>query len=110
MYIFQPDRVLLAQQVKKYSHYINGRVLDVGAGDFSRYISFFNHKEYIKMDIKKSENIDVVGRVEDLPFENDSFDSVVCTQVFEHVANPFKAASEIYRVLKKGGHCLITVP
>lgn len=110
MYIFQPDRFLLFQQIKKYSFYIKGKVLDVGAGDFSRYRGLFTCEEYIKLDIKKSENIDVVGRVEDLPFKNDSFDSVVCTQVFEHVDNPFKAASEIYRVLKKGGHCLITVP
>ena len=98
------------EQIKKYSPYIKGRVLDVGAGSYSRYIDFFKYQEYVKMDIELGENVDVVGRAEDIPFEQETFDSIVCTQVFEHLADPFKAASEIYRVLKNGGHCLITVP
>lgn len=110
MYIFQPERYLLKQQVKKYSHYIKGRVLDVGAGEFSRYQDLFKCDEYIKMDIKKSDNVDVVGSAESIPFQDETFDSVVCTQVFEHLKNPQKAAAEISRVLKKGGICLLTVP
>jgi len=62
------------------------------------------------MDIEKSENIDVVGSAESIPFEDETFDSIVCTQVFEHLKNPQKAAAEISRVLKKGGSCLLTVP
>jgi len=110
MYIFQPDRYLLKQQVKKYSHYIKGKVLDVGAGKFSRYRSLFACDKYIKMDVEKSNNIDVLGSAENIPFDNETFDSIVCTQVFEHLKVPNKAAREIHRVLKKDGYCLITVP
>ena len=110
MYIYQPSRILLKQQVKKQSHYIKGKVLDVGAGDFSRYESLFNCKEYIKMDTEKNNNIDLIGRAENMPFEDGRFDSIVCTQVFEHLDQPFKVAEEIRRVLKKGGICLLTVP
>jgi len=110
MYIYQPSRILLKQQIKKQSHYIKGKVLDIGAGDFSRYESFFDCKEYIKMDIEKNNNVDVVGRAEKIPFEDGSFDSVICTQVFEHLDKPFEAAKEIGRVLKKGGICLLTIP
>ncbi len=109
-YIYQPDRILLDKQIEKYHYYIKGRVLDIGAGSFSRYADFFNFREYIKMDIESGDNIDVVGRAENIPFKDQNFDSVVCTQVFEHLTKPLKAASEIYRVLKKGGHCLFTVP
>ena len=41
----------------------------------------------------------------DLPFENDSFDVVVCSHVYEHVPDPYRMFSEIHRVLKKGGIC-----
>ncbi|MFZ5559786.1 MAG: class I SAM-dependent methyltransferase [Patescibacteria group bacterium] len=108
--IYQPVRVLLEEQVKKYSHYIKGKVLDVGAGSFSRYEGLFNCSEYIKMDVEKGNNVDIVGRAENIPFKNESFDSVVCTEVFEHLEDPYKAAGEIYRVLKRGGYCLITTP
>ena len=110
MYIYKPTRILLDEQMKKYGHYIKGKVLDVGAGSYSRYIDFFNYQEYIKMDVEPGKNIDVVGSVENIPFEGETFDAVVCTEVFEHLPEPFKPASEIYRVLKKGGHRLVTVP
>jgi ubiquinone/menaquinone biosynthesis C-methylase UbiE len=56
------------------------------------------------------EGIDVAGSIYDIPFPDESFDSIVCTQVFEHLAYPWKAVKEIRRVLKKGGCVLITVP
>ncbi len=47
---------------------------------------------------------------EGLPFENASFDCVTCLEVIEHLIFPEKAISEISRVLKPGGHVIITVP
>jgi len=110
MYIFQPDRFLLQEQVKKYSSYIKGRVLDIGAGEYTRYRNFFDCEEYIKMDVGKSENVDVIGSIENIPLIDASVDSVVCTQVFEHLKHPQKSAEEVFRVLKKGGYLLVTVP
>lgn len=110
MYIFQPDRYLLEKQIKKASGHISGRVLDVGAGEFERYGGLFKCQEYIKMDIKQISNIDVVGSADNIPFADSSFESIICTQVFEHLADPLKASKEIYRVLKMGGKLLVTVP
>jgi SAM-dependent methyltransferase len=110
MYIFQPDRYLLKKQVNKFSKYIKGKVLDVGAGDFGRYEGFFSGEEYLKMDVKRGDNVDMVGSAENIPLPDGSVDSVVCTQVFEHLKYPERSAREIYRVLKTGGHCLVTVP
>ena len=44
-----------------------------------------------------------VGNVYDLPFPDGSFDAVFAHTVFEHLSEPEKAISEIYRVLKAGG-------
>jgi ubiquinone/menaquinone biosynthesis C-methylase UbiE len=40
-----------------------------------------------------------------LPFDDNSFDVVVCSHVYEHVADPYKMFSEIRRVLREDGIC-----
>ena len=45
-----------------------------------------------------------------MPYPSNSFDSIVCTEVFEHVQNDSLLASELFRVLKPGGHLMVTVP
>ncbi len=107
---FQPDRYLLKKQIKKNSHFIKGVVLDAGSGNSRRYKSFFKFDKYMTLDINSSGKPDIVGSVENIPLDNDSVDSVVSTQVLEHIKNPPKAVEEFYRILKPGGYCLATVP
>jgi len=45
-----------------------------------------------------------------LPFEDNSFDFITCLEVIEHLILPQQALSEMHRVLKPGGHVVITVP
>ena len=108
--IFQPDRYLIKKQIKKYSHYIKGVVLDAGSGKIRRYKSFFKFEKYLTLDINSKNNPDIIGSVLDISLNENSVDSIISTQVLEHVKNPAKAVNEFYRVLKPGGHCLITVP
>lgn len=108
--MFQPDRYLLKKQIKKYTHYMKGVVLDAGSGNGERYKKFFKFEKYLTLDIKPDSGADIIGSVENIPLENNSVDSVISTQVLEHVKNPQKAVSEFYRVLKSRGHCLVTVP
>ncbi len=110
MYIYQLDRILLRSQIKSAMPCIKGRVLNVGSGAVERYKLLSDVTEYIRMDIEKGQNVDVVGRAEAIPFPDRSFDSIISTQVFEHVENPEQAAREFGRVLKKGGSVLVTVP
>lgn len=46
----------------------------------------------------------------DLPYEEGFFDIVVSFDVFEHIEDDKKAVSEVYRVLKKGGSLVYSVP
>jgi SAM-dependent methyltransferase len=45
-----------------------------------------------------------------LPFNNDFFDLVICSEVLEHIPEDESAASEIIRVLKTGHHLVVSVP
>ncbi len=47
------------------------------------------------------------GDAEHLPYEDNSFDVIICTHSFHHYPNPDKALSEFYRCLKKGGKLCI---
>ena len=45
-----------------------------------------------------------------MPFEDNTFNAVLCNHVLEHVADDIKAMSEIKRVLKPGGWAILQVP
>ncbi len=51
-----------------------------------------------------------VGDALNLPFKDNTFDRIICSEVMEHVDNDFKACGELARVLKKNGMIAITVP
>lgn len=91
--------------------YVKGRVLDLGAG-MAKYkpILIKNAADYVACDVRKTENIDTVCDVTNLIFALESFDTVISTQVFEHVDNPFSVVREIKKVLKAGGNAIITAP
>jgi len=52
----------------------------------------------------------VCGNAEKLPFPDETFDYITCNGSLEHFPHPDIGASEISRVLKKGGIACITVP
>ncbi|WP_407481449.1 class I SAM-dependent methyltransferase [Elizabethkingia meningoseptica] len=54
--------------------------------------------------------VDVKADVLDLPFENESFDIIICNHVLEHIIDDAKAMSELYRVMRKGGWGILQVP
>jgi ubiquinone/menaquinone biosynthesis C-methylase UbiE len=52
----------------------------------------------------------IVGDVFELPFEDGSFDVVLCTEVLEHVVRPRPLLAELARVCRTGGTLVLTVP
>jgi SAM-dependent methyltransferase len=51
-----------------------------------------------------------IGRVEELPWPDESFDLITCLDVIEHTADDGIALRELLRVRKPGGWLLVTVP
>jgi len=58
----------------------------------------------------KITNVDCLFNVEELCFVSNCFDYVICNHVLSHVDNEKKGLDEMYRVLKKGGKLILTVP
>jgi SAM-dependent methyltransferase len=104
----------LALAISESSSNIHGNLLDVGCGT-KPYRSLFKVESYRGLDIDSPVTRER-GVADDLydgtqfPYQNDTFDSVLCNQVLEHVFNPDIFLTEINRVLKPGGKLLLTVP
>jgi len=95
--------------VRQYGPRLTGKVLDIGCGR-RPYRNFLAAKEYVGIDPDPNVEPDVVANVPGLPFENESFDGVLCTEVLEHTAEPKEALKDIRRVLKSGGLLYLSAP
>lgn len=96
------------------------RVLDAGAGDcFAK--RWFRRHTYTALDIADSiletpdipETPDIQkikGSVEKLPFQNNTFDIVLCLEVLEYIEYPERALDEFFRVLANGGILVLSAP
>ena len=66
--------------------------------------------ELLNVDLLPYENVDIICDIENLPFKDNSVDYIINIAVLEHVPNPQKVISEIYRVMKPGGKIYCFIP
>ena len=62
-----------------------------------------------RLEFDKIEGQSIVGSALDIPFNKETFDSVVSIGCLHHTGNLQRAIDEVHRVLKPGGQCLIMV-
>jgi SAM-dependent methyltransferase len=86
-------------------------VLDVG-GRIQPYRALLSGREgkYVAVDMRLSPRVTLLAVAEEIPLCSEQFDLVICTQVLQYVADPARAMGEILRLLKPGGHLLMSVP
>jgi SAM-dependent methyltransferase len=107
-------------------------LLDAGCGN-QRYRIFCEHLDYkgqdfgqykndesptMLVDSGKSTNgkgyeygsLDYVGDIWEIDSSNESFDAILCTEVFEHIPHPIKTLKEFSRLLKPSGKLILTLP
>lgn len=113
---FYESRVLpILFEIKK-----NSKVLDIGCNDgsFAKLLSDKRSCDVTGIDVsqklvtagrEKGLNL-LVADAEKLPFQDKTFDYVVCMEVLPHLFDPSKALKEIRRVLKKDGILLGSCP
>jgi SAM-dependent methyltransferase len=93
--------------------YAKARLIDIGCGN-KPYSEMLNPHitEYIGCDIIQSSNncVDVLCEATKIPLPNDSFDTAFSTQTIEHVGDFQDMVNEAFRLLKPGGHFIVSGP
>lgn len=97
----------------------NGKILNLGAGEVKWLENdiFLNNKNFISSDIDKK-NLDeknkslrkLVIDATKIPFKSEELVEVIILDVLEHIKDHERVLEEIYRVLKKSGILIISVP
>lgn len=110
-----PSRLKLQKFLEKASTSIpsGSKVLDAGAGE-GMYRTLFEKMKYVSVDLCKVSKaygrISIISDLLCIPFVQNSFDMIICTQVLEHVCEPKIVLDEFARVLKPKGTIWISVP
>ena len=108
---------ILAKYYNKYLKiYVKGRLIDLGCGKVPLYEAYKPYiVENICVDWANSMNnnpfIDVkCDLTKNLPFKNDEFDTIILSDVLEHIPNPTFLFAEMHRILVHGGKIILNVP
>lgn len=83
---------------------------------FYQVFSKRNNIDYIPCDLNPElyeydEAVEIKrADITDIPFDDNTFDFILCNHVLEHIPDDGKAMSELYRVMKPGGSGIFQVP
>jgi len=105
--------------VKKFTGHKKGTILDVGSGT-GHFAGFMLKSGWEVTGIEINEKardfskihfgLKIFAPQEILTLQPDSFDCITLWHVLEHFQNPLKYISDIFRLLKPGGTCIIALP
>lgn len=101
------------------------KILDAGAGELTKK-KYCSHLHYVSQDFAQydgkgnnkgiqtkswdNSKLDIISDITSIPVPNESFDAVMCIEVFEHIPDPLSAIREFARLLRPGGYLVITAP
>lgn len=110
--VFKGD-IVSAVLFRVVRRYLANDILDIGAGS-GALIRLLKDKGYKAKGVDLYSTMSDIqqGDITDLPFSNESFGTVFCCDMIEHLADGQidKGLKETARVLKKSGHLIITTP
>ena len=98
--------------IKKFC---KGKVLDVGCGT-GQFLKYCQNAKGVDVnsdcvEFCKTQGLDVINmKYDQLPFCDNSFDTLVLDNVLEHIKDPAPLMNECYRVLTPTGRIIILVP
>jgi len=107
-------RELLDRELNHFSPLMRGNVLDIGGrknsrrGGFGAPLHQVNSWQYL--NINPDTNPDYCCDASAIPCENQSFETIVMTEVLEYLEKPELVLKEIYRILSSNGYALISIP
>ena len=95
----------------------DGSILDVGCGiNFYKLFEHFGNRYhgvdfkgyYLKNELKHKNFFECDLNNNQLPFEDNSFDNIICTDVLEHLLYPHRFIKELFRISKK--NVIVSLP
>ena len=114
----EPMYEVLVKEIEKTQ---SGRILDIGCGNGNLF-ALLPEGRYELFGIDFSENmieearkkcgdkaVFAVADAEELPFDDNAFDIIVCNASFHHYIHPDTVVSEMHRVLKTGEHSILHI-
>jgi SAM-dependent methyltransferase len=101
----------LGEWLADHAGYIHGRLLDLGCGN-RPFLPWYGPlvDEAVWTDAEAAPGVSVVADGGGLPFRDASFDTILCTEVIEHVTDAEATLAEMFRTTRPGGHVLVSVP
>jgi SAM-dependent methyltransferase len=97
------------------ARYARGRMLDIGCGSkpWARLFAGFV-EAHVGVDrvesVRRGAKVDVVASAYDVPLPDADADTVLLSAVLEHLERPGDGLAECLRLLKPGGHLIVTAP
>ncbi len=109
-------RTRIDDAIKSHAYHAQGVLLDVGCGikpfecTFEPFVETYIGLEYSPESGYRGNAADFCGDAAKLPLADECVDTILCTEVMEHVHHPERAISEFARVLRPGGIIITTAP
>jgi SAM-dependent methyltransferase len=102
---------IIGRWLASHTDVVHGSLLDLGCGNCP-YEPWYSAlaDSVAAIDPAPGAGGNIRAMADEVPIRSTSMDVVLCTEVLEHVANIEGSMGEIFRVLRPGGHALITVP
>ncbi|MFT3910215.1 MAG: class I SAM-dependent methyltransferase [Ferruginibacter sp.] len=104
------------KDIKKVLPSFSGNILDIGCGQSPYKFLLNKETKYHGIDIIEAtefgyNNKDITAfDGKNIPFPDNTFDGIICTEVLEHVQEYQYLVDEIYRTTKKGAAIIVTIP
>ncbi len=116
---YRGRRMIVRSELDRLSLPSGARVLDAGCGsgrtledlvDYGTVSGIELDPDAAELAAGRGRGEVKVGRLEELPWEDGTFDLITCLDVIEHTPDDRRALAELRRVTKPGGWLLVTVP
>lgn len=109
---FPVNYIPLDKELEPVLPYLKGHVLNAGCGerDITSLLTSQHASKVDNCDIQTSIPGAFLCDLTSIPKPDDTYDSILCNAVLEHVPDPEGVMVEFHRLLKENGHVVIAVP
>jgi len=103
-----PARLTLLEELRRQLPQVKpGVTLDVGGGR-APYRQMVPHTQYMTLDVDPTKHPDICCDLHHVQWASSYFDTILATEVLEHLYDPRQAVREMFRLLKDGGVCVLS--